>query len=194
MRGFLVFLGLLLSAPALAADERGSWYIGVGGGKTTFRDVCGTAEMVSPGNTCDDEANGFKAFVGYDFSKWYGLELAVADVGEAELIAPATNPGTLKINSRLASLWGTLNVPFGNRFALLGKVGLTYYKVDYDRTGSFTALNSGDDGLEPSIGAGFTVNFTNNFALRAEWENFNDAGGLGDGNIETVTASLLLRF
>ncbi len=194
MRIFLVFLGLALSAPVFAADERGKWYIGVGGGKTTFRDACASAELLNPGGACDDESNGYKAFIGRDFSKWYGLELAVADVGEAELIAPATNPGTLKINSRLASLWGTLNVPFGDHFALLAKAGLTYYKVDYETTGSYTTLNSGDDGLEPSIGAGFTVNFTKNLALRAEWENFNDAGGLGDGNIEFVTASLLLRF
>ena len=194
MRAFLIFFGLLLSAPVFAADERGKWYVGVGGGQMTYRDVCATADMLTPGGTCDDESNGFKVFVGRDFSKWYGLELAVADAGEAKLVAPASSPGTLNINSRLATLWGTLNVPFGDRFALLAKAGLTYFKADYDRTGSYTTLNSGEDGLEPSIGAGFTVNFLNNLALRAEWEKFNDAAGFGNGDIEMLTASLLFRF
>ena len=78
---------------------------------------------------------------------------------------------------------------------MLAKAGLTYFKVDYERTGSYRVLNSGDDGLEPSIGLGVGVNLSRHVGIRAEWENFNDAvGGVGQGNIEMVTASLLYRF
>ena len=195
MKVFVVGLAMFLSAThVLAAGEGSNWYIGAGAGQTSFRDVCTTAELAGLSDTCDDESVGWKVYAGRNFSKYYGLEVSYADAGEANIVAPAATPGTLDISSRLASFQGTLNVPFGDRFALLAKVGLTYFKADYDRTGSFNSLNSGDDGLEPSIGAGFTVNFLNNLALRAEWEKFNDAAGYGNGDIELLSASLLYRF
>ena len=195
MKAFVVGVAMFLSAAqVLAAGEGRNWYIGVGAGQTSYRDVCATADLISLSATCDDESVGWKVFAGRNFSKYYGLELSLADAGEAKVVAPAATPGTLEVNTRLASFQGTLNVPFGDRFALLAKAGLTYFKADYSRTGSFNALNSGDDGLEPSIGAGFTVNFLNNLALRAEWEKFNDAAGFGNGDIELLSASLLYRF
>ncbi len=194
MKVLLAGLALLVVASQVhAAGGSGKWYIGVGGGQTTYRDVCATAGSTVFSGTCDDESNGWKVFAGWDMTKYFGIELAYADAGEAKLVA-STLPGTLTINSTLATAWAKLELPLGAHFTLLGKAGLNYFKADYERTGVFNALNSSEDGLEPSIGAGASVNLTKNFALRAEWEKFNDAAGYGDGNIETLTASLLFRF
>ena len=195
MKALLAGLALLLGATQVhAAGGGGKWYIGAGGGQTNYRDVCGAASSAGISGTCDDESNGWKIFGGYDLTNYFGIELAYADPGEAKLVASSPSAGTLTINSKLATAWAKLELPLGAHFTLLGKAGLNYFKADYERTGSFSSLNSGDDGLEPSIGAGASFKFTKNFALRAEWEQFNDAAGYGDGNIETLTASIVFRF
>ena len=196
MRAFLAGFTLLLGLwPALAAGEGGNWYIGAGAGQSNYREICPYFESLSWSSDCDDEEVGWKVFVGRDFSNYFGLEMSYADPGTAEITGPASAPGTLGVHSRLVSLQGKLEIPIGKLLTVLAKAGLTYFKVDYERTGSYSVLNSGDDGLEPSIGLGVGVNLSRRVAIRAEWENFNDAvGGTGQGNIEMVTASLLYRF
>ena len=195
MKAMLAGLALLLSAAHVhAAGAGGKWYIGAGGGQTNYRDVCAAASSSGLAGTCDDESNGWKIYAGYDMTKYFGIELAYADAGEAKLVASSPSAGTLTINSKLATAWAKLELPLGAHFSLLGKAGLNYFKADYERSGSFAAMNSGDDGLEPSLGAGASFNFTKNLALRAEWERFNDAAGYGDGNIELLSASVLFRF
>ena len=196
MRAFLAGLALFLSAsPVFAAGEGGSWYLGVGGGQSSLHEVCSYFGTQSSGGTCDDESVGWKLYAGRDLSNNFGFEVSFTDAGEAKIVGPTSSPGTLKVHPRLVTFSGKLEIPFGELFSIFGKAGLTYFKVDYNRTGSFLALNSGDDGLEPSIGAGFGVRFSRHFGVRAEWENFNDAvGGLRSGDIDLVTASVLYRF
>ena len=190
-----LFLLLFGASPVLAEDESGRWYLGIGAGQSTFRDVCGYFDSQAWSSSCDDESTGWKVFVGRDITDYFGLELSYANAGEAKIIGPTTAPGTLEIRPWLVSLSAKLEIPLGKRFTVLAKAGATYFKVDYERTGSYRALSSGDDGLEPSVGLGVGVNLARRFAIRAEWENFNDAvGGLGQGNVEMGTVSLLYKF
>jgi len=195
MKSLLAGFALLLASSAvMAADGSGAWYVGVGGGQTTFRETCSAANSAGLLGTCDDEGVGWKVLVGRNMSKYFGVELSYTDTGEADIVAPSSTPGTLTVNPRLVTLWGKLEFPLGTRFSVLAKAGLTYFKVDYQPTGSFTYLNTYEDGLEPSVGAGASFNMLKNLALRAEWEQFNDAAGFGNGNVELVSASVLYKF
>lgn len=196
MRNFVASLALLFGLwPTLAAGEGGNWYIGAGAGQSSYRELCSYFESLAWSSSCDDEPVAWKVFVGRDVSKYFGVELSYADAGAAEIIGPASAPGTLEVRSHLVSLQGKLEIPIGKLLSVFAKAGLTYFKADYERTGSYRVLNSGDDGLEPSVGLGVGVNLSKHIAIRAEWENFNDAvGALGEGNIEMVTGSVLLRF
>lgn len=196
MRALMLGLVLLfVASPVVAEDESGRWYLGVGAGQSVLRDVCGYFESQALSASCDDESTGWKVFVGRDITDYFGLELSYADAGEAKITGPASAPGTLEVRPRLASLSLKLEVPLVSRLTILAKVGATYFKVDYERTGSYRALSSGDDGLEPSVGLGVGWGMSRRFAVRAEWENFNDAvGALGQGNVEMGTVSLLYKF
>jgi len=196
MRTLLAGLVLLFGAsPVLAADESGGWYLGIGAGQSTFRDTCSYFDSQAWSSACDDESTGWKVFAGRDITDYFGVELSYADAGEAKITGPASAPGTLEIRPHLVSLSLKLEIPLVSRLTILAKAGATYFKVDYERTGSYRALNSGDDGLEPSVGLGVGWDLSRRFAVRAEWENFNDAvGGLGQGNVEMATASLLFKF
>ena len=196
MRTFVGSLALMVGLwPALAAGEGGNWYIGAGAGQSNYREICPYFESLAWSSDCNDDPVGWKVFIGRDFSNYFGLELSYADPGKAEITGPASSPGTLDVHSRLVSFQGKLEIPIGKLLTVLAKAGLTYFNVDYQRTGSYLVLPSGDDGLEPSIGLGVGVNLSKRVGIRAEWENFNDAvGGTGQGNIEMVTASLLYRF
>jgi len=196
MRAFLAGILVLFSAsPAFAAGDSGHWYVGAGIGQSDYRDICSDFESQNWSSECKDQPTAWKVFVGRDFNKYFGLEMSYADPGVAQITAPPSAPGTLDVHSRLVSLQGKLEIPFGKLLSVFAKAGLTYFNVNYERTGSYSVLNSGDDGLEPSIGLGVGVNLSRHFAIRGEWENFNDAvGSNGQGNIEMITGSLLYRF
>jgi len=192
MKAFIASLVLFMTMPTMAAAaDDGGWYMGIGAGQSALRDVC---SLVGPTATCDDEPVGWKVFAGRDMSKYFGLELSYTDAGEAKIVDSSATPGTLNIRPKLVTASAKLELPLGSRFSLLGKVGLTYFSVDYERTGVFQALSSGDDGLEPSLGAGFAFKLSKRVAIRAEWEHFNDAVGLASGDIDMATASLLYHF
>jgi len=195
MKALLASLVLTIgvSTVAVAADD-GGWYIGIGGGQSSFRDTCSFFESQNMLATCDDESTGWKVFAGRDMSDYFGLELSYADAGEAKIVAPSTTPGTLNIRPTLLTVSAKLELPLGKRFSILGKAGMTYFRTDNERTGVFRTLSSGDDGFEPSVGAGISMKVSKGLGIRAEWEHFNDATGNGSGNIDMVTASLLYHF
>ena len=184
---------VLLASPAAAADGNSGWYMGVGAGPSGIHSVCSTVEAATPLDSCDDESVAWKVFVGRTSSKYWGIEFSYVDAGEANVTA-SPSAGTLVVNPRTLTAYGTLDIPLGDRFGIFGKAGLSYFNTTYERTGVFRALPSGDDGLEGALGAGFRIRILKDIGVRFEWEHFNDAVGIGSGDVDTSMVSLMYRF
>jgi OmpA-OmpF porin, OOP family len=113
------------------------------------------------GEEFDDDTQVLKAFVGGKFNDYIGVELAANDYGEAEGRGYKT-----ELTGYTAALVGYL--PMGDRFDLFAKIGNLWWKND------FTVLGYSDDitGDELFFGLGGQFNFSENFALRLEWERY----------------------
>lgn len=187
---------LLFAGSAAAAEDVSSdrWFIGIGGGQSSFRDACSYADSLSPPAVCDDESVAAKVFAGHRLHKYWLLEVSYIDAGEAKLSQTAPN-GTLEINPRLLNLFLNLDIPIavGGRLGIFGKLGMTYYDTQYTPTGSFVGTPTSDDGMTGAIGAGIRWQGWKRVSLRAEWEQFNDVS-INNGDLDLATVSVLFHF
>ena len=168
-----IVLGLAATS-ALAADDKTGWNAGLA---ATF------AEYSFDSNQLDDSSAGFKAFGGYRFNKWFGLEGGYFDFGDFDEDLDPPNPGgdvTVKIDGLVGSalLFAPLD---SNDYDAFVKVG--YYSFDQQLLLEDAAATSNSpSGL--MLGAGSRFYVSEQFAIRAEGEWFDiDQGSLWTLNL-----------
>ncbi len=193
MKVLLTSLALLLFASTGSAADENKWYVGIGGGQSKLGNVCSGAGTMATLTSCDEEAVAWKATLGRKLSKLWALELSYVDAGEAEVVA-SSPAGTMTVNPRMFVGYVVVDVPLSNHLGLFAKGGLSYFNTTYERSGVFRALPSGDDGVEGALGAGIRWSGWKRVSLRAEWEHFNDAVGIGSGDVDMGTISLIVHF
>ncbi|CAM4232993.1 OmpA family protein [Vibrio agarivorans] len=148
---------VVLSAQPAFAD----FYIGAKAGKSWLDDAC------ISGGECDDEANHFGGFVGYDFLDYLALELGYDDLGKH-----TTTPAGL--NDDRVSAW-TLAPKFtyhiNDLWGIYAKVGGAY--VDYGDEDDWSYLGAAGVELTPHPKIGVRLEYQtltdiNNKIVRAE--------------------------
>jgi opacity protein-like surface antigen len=225
-------LAAALAAPAFGAAHAQSLnglYFGVGGGWVHY-DIGYTTQVVdaydyflSPyvvqyADFGRNNLGGFKAWAGYQFVPWLAAEVSYVNLGSPTAnysvratTGPSTNPNvrnaTYKLQGINLSAVGT--VPINEMFALHANVGAFYSEYKYSETGtngngdshSFNAPNLWQWNL--SYGAGASYNFNRQWAIRFDWDRFQDIGNdfalneTGNGkfeNIDLFSFSLVYRF
>ncbi|MDR9828486.1 OmpA family protein [Vibrio sp. FNV 38] len=160
---------VVLSAQPALAD----FYIGAKAGKSWLDDAC------ISGQTCDDEANHFGGFVGYDFMDYLGLELGYDDLGKH-------TTGTAGLNDDRVSAW-TLAPKFtyhiNDLFGIYAKVGGAY--VDYGNEDDWSYLGA----------AGIELTPHEKIAVRFEYQTLTDINNKivrAEGN--SATLGVLYKF
>lgn len=147
-------------------DGRPSWlpftaqgYVGASVGRT-YHDQAG---CVGTG-PCDDKSIGFKVFTGGRFTRGLGMELGYLHFGDID-----RNGGQSKAQGVNLSLVGIL--PIAETFSINAKVGGIYHwtRVSSDSPGVQTGKEH-DLGL--SYGLGAQWDFTQSWALRADWDRY----------------------
>jgi OOP family OmpA-OmpF porin len=163
-------LGALVAAPQAAAQ---GFYVGGSVGQSDFNDGNVVPDLITSG-TVDGKDTGFKIFGGYQFNPYFGLELAIVDLGEASYSGTF---GGVPVVGGTVDAWGfnfsaVGTLPLGAGFALFGKVGLFVYEAEAnDVTGGLPFTGTSDD-TNVSFGVGASYDFTRNFRIQVEWERF----------------------
>lgn len=134
----------------------------------------GFALSESDDDILNETDSGFKLFGGYTLSPNLGVELAFVDLGEF-------SSGNLEQDGLSVHLLGYL--PVSQSFDLFGKVGFFNWEV---RASGLT-----DTGTDISYGFGGEVRVSNQLAIRAEWETYDDVSG---GDVDLFSLGLSLRF
>lgn len=165
----LLALSTLLAASQASAQ---GFHIGGSVGKSDIDDEVASG-LISSGPV-DGSDSGFKFFGGYQFNPYLGLELAYIDLGKASYsglsgAAPVTG-GTVEIWGINVSAVGTY--PLNSSFALFGKAGLFAWEAKAKDVTGGVPFSAKEDGVDLSLGIGFSYNFTKNFGARVEWERF----------------------
>lgn len=168
-----------ISAPALAQES--GWYGGLGIGQSEFKEGCGIVAVA-----CDDKDTAWSIFGGYQFNANLGAELGYTDLGDATAAGAS-------LGAKGFELTGVGTVPLNQQFALYGKLGFYRWDVDATRPGA----SFSETGTDPTFGAGVKFNLTRTFALRAQWQRYQDLGDsatTGTSDADVIGVSGVLKF
>jgi len=209
----LICLSYLLVSYSSVADDSG-FYIGVSAGASNLDEDAGAinTELAAEAavfsivgfastTTVDDDDLGWKIYGGYNFNKYFSVELGYTDLGEAELnttiTAPALVAGTLAATADLTGFQfaGIASYPVSEEFDVFGKIGAYVWESDATAVaviaGLTEAVKAEQDGTDILFGLGAEYNFTNNITLRAEWERFS---GLTDDENDVDLFSVGIQY
>lgn len=178
MRFIFAFVAsaLLASAPAFAAEDAG-FYVGAG-----FGDA-GLELQHSDLIDFDGSDTAFKLLGGYQFMKYFGVELEYIDAGDADDTWRGQVEGfdtevrnVIGLSGFNASAVGIL--PLGDQFNVFGKLGFIIWDADLEETISVDELKysetfrDSDSGTDFSWGIGASWYFLENFGVRVEYQAF----------------------
>jgi OOP family OmpA-OmpF porin len=208
MRATKLFAAAILALGGLVAVSQASaqgFYIGASAGKSDIDNDIAIPGLITSG-TVDGKDTGFKIFGGYQFSQYFGLDLAYVDLGKASyggsyFGSPVTG-GTVEVWGLNFSAVGTY--PLNPSFAVFGKLGLFSWEAKWSDVTGGVPFSSTDNGADLSIGVGLSYNFTKNFSARFEWERFKAGGGedfitglpnlTGSANIDLLSLGVVYKF
>jgi hypothetical protein len=182
----LVVGALLTFATQTAAARDFGFYIGgsLGIGFIESADDLDIGDEIEAFDIDDDDF-AWKAFVGFQFLPWLGVEGGYVDFGEAGDTTP-TLAVTTEIDGWNAFLVGRLPV---GPVDIFGKVGVIFWDVEFDiDDGLGDAFSS--DGEDLAYGVGASINF-GNLGIRAELELY-DIDAVDD--LFMLSAGLVYHF
>lgn len=201
----LVFSGLAIVAqPSTAQLRPGTgvapdtgFYVGGAIGQSKARDACDPRGLGFSGG-CDDKDTTWKAFVGYNFSRYFAAEFGYVDFGEFTASGTAgVLPASASVEAQALELVAIGSIPLSPQFAAYVKGGV--YRWDADSRVSIgpASAATGDDGTDWTIGAGLKWDFTRNVGARLEYQRYNNvgnAGSTGNSDIDQWTIGVMFRF
>jgi OOP family OmpA-OmpF porin len=207
----LAAIAAAASPAAMAAEQTGIWYLGIGAGQSRAKieDSGINAVLSGTGATAaatvkNEHSFEYKAFVGYQFNRYFAVEGGYFNLGKFSFDSTTAPPGTL--HGDLKNSYG-LNVDalgmlpiVADRFSLFGRVGVQSSKT----SDLFTGTGAGAVPVNPApsknltnykAGVGMEFDFTRNVGLRGEWERYRISDGFsGRMNVDVFSASLLYKF
>lgn len=177
-------------ASAFAADSD-SWYVGAGVGyaqnKPHWNLALPTVFSEKTGDT------GFKIYGGYQFAPNWAIEAEYIGFGKYKF--DADDHVTTKTTGFGVSAVGVL--PLSSQFALLGKLGVLAKKTKTDSHDNSGHTFYSQDKITAAglLGVGAEYRFTQNFALRGEYEYAGKTSvGENDGKIKNSLLSVSARY
>ena len=203
----LAILAALSSSDVAAYDDTG-WYIGGNYGWTaaTIDDDRIISSLAARGFTAGaiedfDRDNGFKAFLGYQFSPYFALEGGYVDLGSYGYALTTTPAGTLTgdIDLRGINLDLVGRMPVTEQFSLFARVGAIYAEADtrFVGTGAVNVLDPNPTAEEVNykFGVGMEYAFSRALSMRIEAERYRIDDAIGNqGDIDMLSAGLVYRF
>lgn len=184
---------LLLAAPAAQAANADGLYLGVGTGFSSLKnDDSEIGDFIESGSDdfdVDDDDNVYKAFVGYEYNRFFATEAFYADLGKVKLKGNDVANTDLKSKAYGLSLVGKL--PITDWFELFAKAGMAKWETDVrGNLGDSTRGLDDNDGIDPVYGAGAQFNFRP-LLVRAEYERYDFDS---DYKLDSFTASVGWQF
>ena len=168
-------LGIAAALPAQAQST--GIYLGASIGRAVASNACALGPA-----PCDKKRDtAGSGFIGYDLSRWLGVEAAYHDFGRVTV-------GDVDTKSNASSLVGVLHVPLQSRFSVYAKGGA--YHGETKNPFVVQRKNGGTFGLGLQYDAG-------RGAVRAEWQRFaRMAGGAfpDTTNMDYYAIAILIHF
>jgi OOP family OmpA-OmpF porin len=200
---FLALSAALAATSAQAADT--GFYVGGSFGQVNVSDFSGAdldAELAAQGITAssstDDTDTGWKVFAGYQFMKFFAVEGAYTNLGEATAHSIITAPVAGTVDTTVETEAWTVSalgiLPLGDSFSLFARLGVNFWNADISAVGTgggvTAAVSEDDDGTDMVYGVGAAYRFTKNLSVRGEWERY----ALDDADVDLWSAGVSWNF
>jgi OOP family OmpA-OmpF porin len=176
----IVALGLLALSGAALADNDSGLYLGVGGGQFNIKfDELDTLEDVQEEFDGDDTV--YKAFAGWRFNPYIGIELDYMDLG-----APNDTIDDINIEAKISGIapYVIVTLPLGP-IEFFGKAGYYFYDVELNAENLASAKESEEDLV---YGAGLGLTLFGHLHARLEYEII-DVSDVDDANVIWVSGA-----
>lgn len=199
----IVLIGALI-VPVASAINKGT-YFGIASGETegdaSVSDINFDGSLT--GGSVDDTDTGAKLFAGFQFTDSLAIEVGLIDFGEVTFdgtssggVVFAAGPVSAQVETDglFFNVIGMKTFPF---VSVYGKLGLLSWEADggfVDSSGSFDLDDFGFEESGESVMVGLGVEFRpkRKLAIRADWEQYQDA--LADEkDIDFLSVSILFR-
>lgn len=173
---FVILLHTLMLSTFASAEQ--TFYVGGGIGQSFVEE-----DNVASGQDFDEEDFAFKIFGGYRFHENFAVEVDYLDFGEPDDDILGVN---LEVDLYALALYGVGILPVSDQFELFIKLGFAYWDAEVD--GSFMGISASDDedGTDLAYGLGASFAFTDQFAVRIEYEGI-DVDDLDAADMFTVS-------
>jgi len=208
--GAQLFFGVLLSASLLGSGlvvaednikrDRG-FYVGGGIGQSTFSNLDNICQnlltQAGAAGSCDNKGFAYKAYAGYQFIRYFGVEVGYANFGKAQASVNSPALGNIDYKSQGVFVEGVVFVPLYNRWSALVKGGVLGWRTNLDIPSSLGLPSQSATGWSGMWGGGFQYMITDAFGMRAEYEYYNsmgDAATTGATHIKVISIEGLLKF
>jgi OmpA-OmpF porin, OOP family len=204
----LALLALTTVASSSEPTQDSGWYFGANAGQSRaniddrrISDNLMALGLSTTTLTDYDKHFGFKLFGGYQINRYFELEGGYYDLGRFGYRADTNPAGTLngQIKLKGADLDAVGILPFTEKFAAFGRIGVTYVDArdSFSGTGAVIVLDTQRSKRETNykFGAGLKYNFTATFELRAEAERYRVDDAVGNkGDIDLISLGMVYRF
>ena len=174
----IVLKSLLFSCMLISfAYAQESFYVGASIGQSYIEE-----DDVVAGEDFDEEDFGFKVFGGYQFHKNFAAEFDYLDFGE-----PDDNILGVKSEIELYAfaLYGVGILPLTDQFELFAKLGAAYWDAEVKAKFLGLSVSDDEDGTDLAYGLGASFAFTDQVAVRVEYEGV-DVDDLDGADLLTV--------
>jgi len=184
------------------------WYFGFGTGQTKGQDwdaarfatSFATQGVVGTQESADPTDFGFKAFGGYQFTKYFALEGGYTQLNTFKASGHGATAATGALyqtqKNNLWSLAAVGTVPVTKSVSVFGKLGVNNWKsittsnVININTKDFTRRDTIDRGYDPYYGVGISYALLEGVDLRGEYERYD----LGGQKVDFLSGGLAVRF
>ncbi|MGB1008903.1 MAG: outer membrane beta-barrel protein [Thiolinea sp.] len=131
--------------------------------------------MLTEGENNDEcTTDGWKAFAGYKFTDNIAVEGGYYNLGKAEESYADSDFGKIDASGE-ATGWGLTGVyshELMDNFEVFGKAGMMMWNLEGKATSSYGSVVEKQDGTSLLLGAGASYKFTDNLAVRGEYEHY----------------------
>ena len=181
-----IILALAVSAATMGAAHAQGPYVGLGV-------VNADTEMNMPG-AVSASGGGWKSsgklFGGYEFDDTFGVEMGYTDFRGGDftyLIADV--PGRIEMDGRAFYLAGKATALVTERFALVGKLGMSATKFSQSGFGSGTDLFREESDTQGYLSVGAEYRVSQQLGVALEYERYGKTKGFGPKpNVWTLAA------
>lgn len=185
----------MLTPYAFSAGE--GFYVGGSAGRVDARDACDGLVDVNFVGSCDSTDTGWKIFGGYQFTPNFEAEAFYADLGDTSANGTIQGlPATANVEIDGFGISAIGIFPIGDKFDVLGKLGFLRWDIKSSATVGSNSASLEANGTDIMFGIGARYSFSERFAIRVEWERFNDVGddNIGESDVDLLSAGIVWSF